>query len=88
MDICRYSCSLYTGAPNDSSVLPYAGSVQRNVNQSRVYGVITSSNVNPRLQPGQSIRINDQEVIMSDLTQWNINLAWPINTIVQYDLGV
>ena len=88
VDICRYSCSLYTGAPNDSSVLPYAGSVQRNVNQSRVYGVITSSNVNPRLQPGQSIRINDQEVIMSDLTQWNINLAWPINTIVQYDLGV
>ena len=88
VDICRYSCSLYTGAPNDSSVLPYAGSAQRNVNQSRVYGVITSLNTNPRLQPGQSIRINDQEVIMSALTQWNIDLAWPINTIVQYDLGV
>ena len=88
VDICRYSCSLYTGAPDDSSVLPYAGSVQRNVNQSRVYGVITSLNVNPRLQPGQSIRINDQEVIMSELTQWNINLAWTINTIVQFDLGV
>jgi len=88
VDICRYSCSLYTGAPNDSSVLPYAGSVQRNVNQSRVYGITTSLNVNPRLQPGQSIRINDQEVIMSALTQWNINLAWPINTIVQNDLSV
>ena len=88
VDICRYSCSLYTGAPNDSSVLPYAGSVQRNVNQSRVYGVTTSLNVNPRLQPGQSIRINDQEVIMSVLTQWNINLAWPINTIVQNGLSV
>jgi len=88
VDICRYSCSLYTGAPEDSSILPYAGSVQRNVNQSRVYGVTTSLNVNPRLQPGQSIRINDQEVIMSELDQWNINLAWPINSIVQYDLGV
>jgi len=88
VDICRYSCSLYTGAPDDSSVLPYAGSVQRNVNQSRVYGVTTSKNPNPRLQPGQSIRINDQEVIMSVLTQWNINLTWAVNTIVQYDLGV
>ena len=88
VDICRYSCSLYIGAPEDNSVLPHAGSVQRNVNQSRVYGVTTSLNVNPRLQPGQSIRINDQEVIMSELDQWNINLAWPINSIVEYDLGV
>lgn len=88
VDICRYSCSLYVGAPEDSSVLPYAGSVQRNVNQSKLYGVITSQNVNPRLIPGQSIRINDQEVIMSELDQWNINLAWPINSIVEYSLGV
>ena len=88
VDICRYSCSLYTGAPHDSSVLTSAGSVQRNVNQSRLYGVTTSVNANPRLQPGQSIRINDQEVIMSALTQWNINLAWPINSIVEYSLGV
>ena len=88
VDICRYSCSLYTGAPQDSSILAQAGSVQRNVNQSRLYGTTTSQNPNPRLQPGQSIRINDQEVIMSEPTQWVNTVSWPIDSIVQNSLGI
>jgi len=88
VDICRYSCSLYTGAPQDSSVLEGAGSVQRNLNQSRVYGITTSINPNPQLIPGQSIRINDQEVILSNPSTWNSALTWTANTVVQYNSGL
>jgi hypothetical protein len=84
VDICRYSCSLYTGAPQDSSVLDSAGSVQRNVNQSRVYGTITSTNVSTLLVPGQTIRINDQEVAVSTPDYWSNASAYAKDTIVEY----
>jgi hypothetical protein len=83
VDVCRYSCSVYTGSPQDSSVLANAGSVQRNVNQSRLYGTTTSLNINPVLTPGQSLRINNQEVVLSDPAQWVSNVSWPINSLVQ-----
>jgi hypothetical protein len=88
VDICRYSCSLYTGAPQDSSVLENAGSAQRNVNQSRVYGTTTSTNANPRLIPGDTIRINDQEVALSQPLAWSSTSAYTANTIVDYGLSL
>jgi hypothetical protein len=88
VDICRYSCSLYTGAPQDSSVLENAGSVQRNVNQSRVYGTTTSTNVNPRLFPGDTIRINDQEVTLSQPQSWSNASTYTVDTIVDYGLSL
>ena len=57
--ICHYNCSIYTGAPYTTVVLQQDGSVQRNLNQSRVFGVITSTNANPVLTAGDSIRINN-----------------------------
>ena len=84
VDICRYSCSLYTGAPQDSSVLDNAGSVQRNVNQSRLYGTTTSTNANALLVPGQTIRINDQEVAVSTPAYWSNATVYAKNTIVEY----
>ena len=84
VNICRYSCSLYTGAPNDSSVLDHAGSVQRNVNQSRVYGTITSTNVNALLVPGETIRINDQEVSVSTPPTWSNTTSYAKDVIVDY----
>jgi hypothetical protein len=83
VDVCRYSCSVYTGAPQDSSVLANAGSVQRNVNQSRLYGTTTSLNVDPVLTPGQSLRINNQEFVFEEPDQWGSNVSWPINSVVQ-----
>ena len=62
LDLCPTNCSLYVGAPLDSSVLPQAGSVQRDINQSRVYGVISSTVANPALTIGDTIRINNYEV--------------------------
>ena len=67
VDLCINDCSLYTGAPQDSSVAPEAGSVERQVNQSRVYG-ITTSTINATLTPGNTIRINNMEVELSTPT--------------------
>jgi hypothetical protein len=72
IDLCPTNCSLYVGAPLDSSVLPQAGSVQRNVNQSRVYGVTSSTIANPALTAGDTIRINNYEVTVPDSPNNNI----------------
>ena len=81
VDLCRYNCSLYTGAPQDGSVLPEAGSVERQVNQSRVYG-ITTSTVNATLTPGNTIRINNMEVALTTPTTWTVGATYTIGTIV------
>ena len=60
--VCPTNCSVYIGAPLDGSILPQAGSVERRVNQSRVYGVISSVIANPTLTAGNTIRINNVEV--------------------------
>ena len=57
--ICSTNCSVYTGSPLASVDYPQEGQVQRNVNQSRIYGVITSQIANPALVAGDNIRIND-----------------------------
>ena len=62
VDVCPNNCSIYTGAPVDGTVIVGAGSVQRNVNQARVYGTITSTNANPSLTAGNTIRINNTPV--------------------------
>lgn len=59
LDMCSTNCSIYVGAPQDSAVLIEAGSVERNINQSRLYGVIASTIANPSLTAGDTIRIND-----------------------------
>jgi hypothetical protein len=81
VDLCHYNCSLYTGAPQDSSILPFAGSVERQVNQSRVYG-ITTSTVNATLTPGNTIRINNMEVALSTPTTWLVGSTYAIGSIV------
>ena len=82
VDMCIYNCSLYVGAPLDSSVLIEAGSVERQVNQSRVYGTITST-INATLTPGNTIRINDMEVTLSTPSTWTSVSSWTKNTIVK-----
>ena len=58
LQLCNTDCSLYTGSPLASVDHPQEGLVQRNVNQSRVYGVITSTIANPALTAGNTLRIN------------------------------
>ena len=62
LDVCSYNCSLYIGAPQDSTATWKAGSVQRNVNQSRVYGVTTATLAPTSLTPGNTLRVNNIDV--------------------------
>lgn len=62
LDICSFNCSLYVGAPQDSTSGWKAGSVQRSVNQARVYGSITATVQNPVLTVGNTLRINNIDV--------------------------
>jgi hypothetical protein len=82
VDVCPTNCSVYIGAPQDGAVLPAAGSVDRRVNQSRIYGVITSTLPYPTLVPTQTIRIQNTPVAVSTPDSWNINLAWDRDDLV------
>ena len=66
VDLCPTNCSVYIGAPTDGTVYINAGSVQRNVNQARVYGVITSPIANPSLTAGDTLRIDNYEIAIPD----------------------
>jgi hypothetical protein len=79
VDMCPYNCSIYVGAPTDGSVLVQAGSVERRVNQSRVYGVTISQVANPTLVAGDVVRINNYPVAVPVAP--NTNIAGLINTI-------
>ena len=66
--MCSNSCSVYVGAPLDSAAtgVVQSGMVQRQVNQSRIYGIITSTVANPVLTAGDTLRINNQEISVPD----------------------
>ena len=75
MSSCPLNCSLYVGAPYDSTYLNEAGSVDYQTNQSRVYGVTTSTIANPVITAGGTLRINNTQVTVPSL---------PNNTIVGF----
>ena len=62
IDACPLNCSLYVGAPYDSTYADLSGSVDHQVNQSRVYGITTSTIANPNLTAGGTLRINNTQV--------------------------
>jgi len=67
--ICPTDCSIYIGNPSDDPrELRNSGSVDRYVNQGRVYGTITSTKTSPTVTIGHSIRINDFEVTFTGTT--------------------
>ena len=79
LDACPLNCSLYIGAPFDSTYLLDAGSVDHQVNQSRVYGVTTSTIANPILFGTGTLRINDTVVTVP---------AAPNNTVVGFAAAI
>jgi hypothetical protein len=80
-DICSNNCSLYVGEPQSSVQIFKGGAVERFVNQSRVYGTITSKNVSPTLTAGNTIRINNIDVEVPVAATVS-SLATAINTTV------
>ena len=82
VDVCPNNCSVYIGAPQDGSVLPEAGLVDRRVNQARIYGVITSTEVSPTLTAGDTIRIQNTPVAVPDAPDNTVEgLADAINSV-------
>ena len=68
VDMCSTNCSIYISEPNDSTIVPEGGSVDRWMNQSRLYGTITGTVTNPVLTSGNSIRINNYYVSLTGTT--------------------
>ena len=62
LDLCDYNCSLYVGAPQSSLQIYKGGVVERWVNQSRVYGLISSTSTGVSLTAGHTLRVNLQDV--------------------------
>jgi hypothetical protein len=79
-DLCSYNCSLYVGAPNSSVQQFKAGAVERLVNQSRIYGIITAANASPNLTNGNTLRVNNQDVVVP--SAWNSASTYAVNTVV------
>lgn len=76
VDLCNNNCSIYAGAPYQSSIGILNGAVYRYLNQGRVYGEITGTQQNPTVTNGNSIRINNFEVVFNSL-----NLTGVVNNI-------
>jgi len=81
IDICSYNCSLYVGSPQDSTQAYKAGAVERDVNQSRVYGTITATVANPTLTSGNTLRVNNIDVTVP-VAGTVASLATAINAVV------
>ena len=65
---CINSCSLYVGAPFDSTINPDGGNAEFLQNQGRVFGSITSTTANPTLTPGDYLSINNTFVEVTGTT--------------------
>ena len=65
------------GSPANAQVIPLvnkgtivnSGAVFKNHNQGRLYGTIAGTTINPQVNPGDSIRLNDFEIIFTGFTQ-------------------
>jgi len=79
-DLCSYNCSLYVGVPNSSAQQIKAGVVERCINQSRAYGIITTLTANANLDNGDTLRVNNQDVVVP--SAWNSALIYAVNTVV------
>ena len=80
VEICDNNCSLYVGEPQSSVQIFKGGIVERFVNQSRIYGTITATVANPVLTAGNTLRVNNQDVVLTGTTV--ASLATAINNTV------
>ena len=80
VDLCSYNCSLYAGAPQSNIQQFKGGVVERNINQSRAYGIITATVASPNLDNGDTLRVDDIDVVVPNA--WNIGSSYAVNTVV------
>jgi hypothetical protein len=80
LDLCTNNCSLYIGEPQSSAQIYKGGVVERFVNQSKIYGTTTSTVANANLDNGDTIRINDMDVVVPGA--WTNSITYDKNTVV------
>ena len=85
VDVCPYNCSLYVGEPQSSQQVFKGGVVERFVNQSRVYGTVTSTVANANLDSGETIRVNNMDVIVP--SAWTSSITYDTGTVVYNTSG-
>ena len=62
---CSRDCSIYVGAPKYRSTAGDSGAVWRYANIGKIYGDVTGKVTNPTVTPGDSIRINNYQVVFT-----------------------
>lgn len=83
VDQCINNCSVYIGAPQDSTILPKAGRVEFWQNSARVFGTITSPVAGEiSLTADQYISINGYLVQLSDPPNHDSNATYIAGDIV------
>ena len=84
VDQCPTNCSVYVGAPNNSVQLFNSGSVDRYVNQARIYGSLSGSNTadTVTLTPGHTVRINNIDVEVSSVPVWSSSITYDAGDFV------
>ena len=80
LDLCANNCSLYIGEPQSSVQIYKGGVVERFVNQSKIYGTITSTVANAILTSGNTIRVNDMDVAVPGA--WTSAVTYDEYTVV------
>jgi hypothetical protein len=75
VEICDNNCSLYVGEPQSSVQIFKGGIVERFVNQSRIYGTITATVANPVLTAGNTLRVNNMDVVLTGTTVASLAIA-------------
>ena len=85
VEICDNNCSLYVGEPQSSQQIFKGGVVERFVNQSRVYGTLACGNPFGTLTPGNTLRVNNQDVVVPGA--WSSATAYNANTVVYNTSG-
>ena len=68
LSMCTTGCNIFATSPNYKESHYYSGIVYRFLNVGRIYGTVTGSVINPVVTAGQSIVINNYNVVLTGPT--------------------
>ena len=82
LTICSNNCAIYVGAPYFDNGTEYnSGAVWKFHNRGRLYGTNTGYALNPVFTPGDTIRLNNFEITVANVTTGNTQVA-SLNDVV------
>ena len=83
LTICSNNCAIYIGAPNyDNGIEFNTGAVWKFHNRGRLYGTNNGYTQNPVFTPGDSIRLDNYEIVVSGrMMPTTLANSYPANTL-------